>query len=108
VVITKPTTANAGSLLCIDHGEYSDYSVRGFFVVLRDFEPREQLEAYLAQPENQEQRENYSFEDDKFIANLISQGLLLEIEYGTMYTGAYSNHSEFYFRPAGGETITTP
>lgn len=89
--------ARAGTLLCVDHGEYSDYSVRGFFVVLKDFEPFERLEAYLA--EHREQREAYSFEDDAFVAALIAQGLLLEIKYGTMYTGAYSSSSEFRFEP---------
>jgi len=98
--MSNNTTAKAGSLLCVDHGEYSDYNVRGFFVVLRDFQHRERLDAYLAEPENREQSERYSFEDDKFIASLIAQGLLLEIEYGTMFTGSYSSHSEFYFRPA--------
>lgn len=93
----KQMVAKAGRLLCVDHGEYSDYSVRGFFVVLKDFEPRERLEAYLA--EHSDQRDRYTFDDDAFLAALIAQGLLLEIEYSTMYTGAYSSHSEFEFRP---------
>lgn len=94
---TAQTVAKAGRLLCVDHGEYSDYSVRVFFVVLRDFDPRERLETYLT--EHSEQQERYNFEDDAFLAWLISQGLLLELEYSTMYTGAYSSSSEFSFRP---------
>lgn len=89
--------ARAGSLICVDQGEYSDYSVRGFFVALRDFEPSERLDAYLA--EHADQRETYQFQDDAFISALIAQGLLLEIKYSTMYTGAYSSHSEFRFDP---------
>lgn len=89
--------ARAGSLVCVDHGEYSDYSVRGFFVVLKEFDPRERVEAHLA--EHPEQRETYQFDDDGYLASLIAQGLLLEIQYSTIYTGAYSSHSEFRFTP---------
>ena len=95
--LTEDHMVKAGRLICIDHGEYSDYSVRGFFVALRDFDPRERLDAFL--DEHTDQREGYGFDDDAFIASLIAQGLLLEIEYSTIYTGAYASPGEFEFRP---------
>jgi hypothetical protein len=93
----QQTTAKAGKLLCMDRGEYSEYQVTGFFVVLRDFNPRAELDEYLAA--NPEQRESYSFEQDGYLAALMAKGLLLEVEYGTLYLGAYSSHESFSFTP---------
>jgi hypothetical protein len=94
---TEPVIVRAGRLLLIDHGEYSDYSVRGFFVVLRDFAPNERLKAFLT--EHVDQQEQYMFDDDAFINALIAQGLLLEIDYARMFTGSYSSMSDFLFIP---------
>ena len=52
--------AKAGRLMCIDEGEYSDYQIWGFFVVLEDFDPLEELKLFLI--ENPDQRERYNFE----------------------------------------------
>lgn len=90
--------AKAGKLLCVDRGEYSDYNVTGFFVALRDFDPRAELDEFLnAHPE---QREDYSFEQDMFLAALLAKGLLLEVDYGTLYLGTYSSHDSFGFTTA--------
>lgn len=90
--------AKAGKLLCVDRGEYSDYNVTGFFVVLRDFDPRAELDEFLSA--HPEQRDDYSFEPDGFLAALLAKGLLLEVEYGTLFLGAYSCHESFSFTPA--------
>lgn len=90
--------AKAGKLLCIDSGEYSDYDVTGFFVVLRDFAPMEELEEYKAA--HPEQSEPYSFEQSAFLAVLLAKGLLLEVEYGNLYLGAYSSCNELRFTSA--------
>ena len=96
--MSEPKIAKAGKLLCVDSGEYSDYSVSGFFVVLRDFEPMAELAAHLeAHPE---QREAYSFEGDSYLASLLAKGLLMEVDYGTLYLGAYSSHEGLGFTPA--------
>ena len=87
--------AKAGKLVCVDRGEYSDYEVTGFFVVLRDFSPREELGEYLNS--NPEQKDSYCFEQDRFLATLLEKGLLLEVEYGTLYLGSYSSHEWFRF-----------
>lgn len=89
--------AKAGKLVCVDRGEYSDYEVTGFFVVLRDFNPQEELGEYLNA--NPQQKVDYCFRPDGLLAKLLEKGLLLEVEYGTLYLGSYSSHEFFRFTP---------
>lgn len=96
--MSEPRIAKAGKLLCVDSGEYSAYSVHGFFVVLRDFDPLAELAAHMdAHPE---QRERYHFRQESYLAALLANGLLMEVDYGTLYLGGYSNHEELIFTPA--------
>lgn len=88
------TIAKAGKLLCVDIGSYSDYTVMGFFVTLKDFCPQTELAQYLAKSQD-----TY-FNEDKFIAYLLAKGLLLEIEYGHLYLGGYGSADDFRFTPA--------
>lgn len=90
--------AKAGTLICVDHGEYSDYSINGFFVALRDFVPADELDAYMK--EFPDQAEDYSFDEDRFLPWLIARGAILEIEYGTLHIGAYGCASMFSFTPS--------
>ena len=92
--------AKAGKLVCVDSGEYSDYSVTGFFVVLRDFDVMAELEKYKAA--HPDQCEQYSFQQSAFLSALLGKGLLLEVEFGTLYLGAYSSCDELNFTPASG------
>lgn len=87
--------AKAGRLLLVDQGEYSDYSVLGFFVVLKDFDPISELKDHLKN--HKEQKAPYSFEGDSYLSSLISRGLILEIEYNTLYLGAYSSCENLSF-----------
>ncbi len=89
--------AHAGKLICVDQGEYSDYTVLGFFVVLRDFDPKAELELHMEV--HPEQKEDYNFRSDSYLAGLLAKGLLLEIEHGTLYLGAYSCANLFNFTP---------
>jgi len=90
------TTAKAGTLLCLDCGEYSDYYVIGFFVVLKDFDPLAEISEYIEL--NPEQKKDYNFDNGKFLAVMIAKGLLLEITYSTLFMGAY-RCSEITFTP---------
>ena len=81
--------AKAGQLICIDHGEYSDYTVDGFFVALCAFDPMEELQKFL--DANEPMKTEYHFDQSKFLAHLLAQGFLLEIEYATLYLGSYSS-----------------
>lgn len=95
--MSKKLLAKAGMLLCVDSGQYSDYSVVGFFVVLRDFDPMAELAAYLdAHPE---QRVRYRFDSRAYFAVLVAKELLMEVKCGTLYLGAYSC-DEVSFAPA--------
>lgn len=96
-MMNSNTPVKAGRFLCVDHGEYSDYRVLGFFVVLREFIPGERLEAYLTG--NKEDSHYKSFRADAFLASLISQGLLLELKYSTLFMGCYHSHSDVRFDP---------
>ncbi len=93
----RADTARAGSLISAEAGCYSDYSVVGFFVVLRDFNPAAELEKYLT--EHPEQRGDYQFKDAKWLATLLASGYLLEITHGVLHLGDYSRASEVEFTP---------
>jgi hypothetical protein len=90
--------AKRGSLLAITAGEFSDHYTLGFFVVLTDFDPAEQMAKYLA--ENHEQIGDYNFEESQFLRWLITKGLLLEIEHGELFLGAYGCADGMNFTPA--------
>lgn len=92
--------AKAGKLLCVDRGAYSEYEVTGFFVVLRDFDPHTELDEYL--DAHADQRDEYNFEPDGYLAALLAKGLLIEIDYGTLHLGNVSGHDRFRFTPAHG------
>lgn len=96
--MNEPKISKAGKLLCVDSGVYSSYSVHGFFVVLRDFDPHAELAEYL--DVNPKQRVIYSFDEHRFLAALLSKGLLMEVEYGTLYLSDYSCHEEVKFMPS--------
>jgi hypothetical protein len=91
-------TIKAGRLLMLDHGEYSDYNVDGFFVVLKDFKPHDELAQYFEA--NPNQRESYCFERSEFIAFVVAKGYLLAIEYNELYLGSYGSAE---FRISGHE-----
>ena len=84
-----------GRLLNITEGVYSDFGNIGFFVVLQDFDLDEVLETYLK--DRPEQSEEYAFESSEFVAYLIRQGLLLDVDYDGLYLGSYSTASGVSF-----------
>jgi hypothetical protein len=90
--------AKAGKMICVDSGEYSNYSITGFFVVLKDFNPMAELKEYKAA--NPDECKPYSFNDSKFLAQILTKGLLLEIEYGTLYMGAREEFDGVNFTPS--------
>ncbi len=90
--------AKAGKLLCVDKGSYSDFCVIGFFMVLRDFDPQAELEAYL--DDNPKERIGGDFKEEKFFAALLAKGFLLEIEYGNIFLTSFADYRQFKFTPA--------
>jgi hypothetical protein len=87
--------AKAGQLIKIESGCYSDYGVHGFFVALRDFDPMEQRKAWIDLP--REANEWGYMRRQDFIAFLIRQGLLLEIEHDSMHLGDYGDVDDFSY-----------
>lgn len=93
----KRYAAKAGNLLCAESGAYSDYRVKGFFVVLRDFMPNDELDLFVK--DDPRQGEGYNFDEDKYLGFLISKGLLMQVNYDILYLTGYSSIEEFYFTP---------
>ena len=85
----KKTVVKAGRLVRLESGSYSEYSVRGFFVALRDFNPFDELEEFFK--EKPEQRKDYHFEVDEFMAFVIAKGYLLEIDEDILDLGDYGS-----------------
>jgi hypothetical protein len=96
--------AKAGTLLSVESGCYSDYSVTGFFVVLKTFDPVLELKEYLVVYPDQVAA--YRFHETEFLAALLAKGFLLEISYGRMHMGDYSRASEFLWTPIEGESAS--
>lgn len=88
-MLNKTVVAKAGTLLLFDRGEYSDYCVIGLFKAEKDFNPYEVLEGYLV--ENPENRDDYGFEADRFIAFLLANGYVTEAGYHNFYLGGYGD-----------------
>jgi hypothetical protein len=88
--------AKQGRLIRYETGEFSDYTVIGFFVVLESFVPQEVLNEYLI--ENPRQKSQYYFETDKFLSFLIKKGLLLEVDHGVWHVGDYGDSASFNFQ----------
>jgi hypothetical protein len=83
--------AKAGTLLLIDTGEYSDYHILGFFVVVHEFEPHKELKEFLES--DSDYIINNTFNEDSFLAMLLFKGLLLEIEFKNLHLSP----AEMYF-----------
>ncbi len=91
----KYKQATAGTLLKVEEGEYSDYQVLGFFVVLNSFYPMEELANFLK--ENPEQARDCNFHSKAFLCFLIKSGYLCEIQHSTLDLGRYMEHTSVYF-----------
>ena len=89
--------AKAGTLMSVESGCFSDYQVVGFFVVLRDFTPADELDDYIST--RPDQKETYCFRESEFLAFLLAKGLLLEIEYSKLHLGDYSRINEVEYYP---------
>lgn len=77
-------TAKAGTLLMISDGNYSSYQVKGFFVVLTEFQPKALLEEFSPESTAPDKPTVRHFEPTEFLAFLLKKGLLLEVSYGEL------------------------
>ena len=88
------TTLQAGSLLQVDTGAYSDYSVMGFFVVLTGFDPLAKRDEWIAQ--HPSRKKAYAFRENSFLVWLMSQGLLLEITCSVLHLSDCADRIEVF------------
>lgn len=94
--MAEKTIIKAGQLITLERGEYSDYQVMGFFVVLQDLDLFEQLNLCFPCPYDMAPIKVRVNSGD-FRAFLIKHGFLLEIEYGEVYVDGYLK--DVTFRP---------
>ena len=78
-------TIKAGTLIVFSQGEYSDYSLMGHFVVLKDMEKEDLDKA----SEEERKKEVYKQSTVVVIANLITEGYLLEVHCREIHLGDY-------------------
>lgn len=86
----------AGTLLMVDRGEYSDYSVTGFFVVLKDFDPMKELGEYKS---SKKISDHFYDNSDKYFGSLISKEYLVDINYANLYLGGYGELESVSYTP---------
>lgn len=72
----------AGKLLCISSGEYSDHQIHGFFVVLKTFNHKKETLEFNSKYKNKEFRSR-----DDFLGMLVSKGYLLDVDYKELDLG---------------------
>jgi hypothetical protein len=85
----------SGTILMIDVGEYSDYSVMGLFKVIKSFDPLEEKEKFLE--ENPDNKGRYNFNDDKYIGYLVRKQYIKDIAYSSLYMGSgATGNIQFY------------
>ena len=82
----------AGKLLMLDSGEYSDYGVDGFFVVLKPFKPHVEF------IEHHNENKGVLHTRYDFIAHLCKKGYIMDIDYEVIYQGTFGDLTKGDFR----------
>lgn len=95
----KKNKVKVGRLLLLSHGAYSSYERTGWFVAVQNFSPDEMLAKYLQ--EQSAQKEQYKFQHEQFLAWLIKQAVLAEVEefFDEWHMGDYHSVAEVSFMP---------
>lgn len=94
-------TVKAGTLLLVSHGAYSSYSRVGWFIVVQDFNPKDVLASFLS--ESVENGKPYRFDETEFIAWVLRQGLMTEVQefFDEWFLGDYGQADEILFLERG-------
>jgi len=84
-----------GDLLVLSTGEYSDYGIGIICKVLKDFTEEETAKSYKLHKKTKDQwGGKYELEEEEFIAILIRQGYVEELDYKEWN---FSNYGEIEF-----------
>lgn len=86
------------TVLAMETGEYSDYSVLGFFEAVVDVDEQKVVDEYLSQ--HPQQKQMFHFDHYQFVAWLVEKGYLRDIDYARWFIGSYGQ--------APSEMSTTP
>lgn len=90
----------AGSMVVITEGAYSDYTVQNLYRAKVDIDANAMLRDYLI--EHPDQRSDYTFDNDKFMAWLATKDLLEPLPYYEWHLTDYSSAEEMdVIKPEG-------
>lgn len=90
--------AEVGKVIMATSGCYSDYGVRGVFVVRKAFSPIAELDKFLEA--NPSAAADYGFYPDDFIGHLAQQGFIEDFPYDDLYLSAYNTASGVSYTPS--------
>lgn len=85
--MAQQTKMQAGKLLILDEGEYSDRSSHGPFRVLKDFDVAEAIEATTAEHKPTDEWDRCT--PDSLVAWLHANGLIEDVECQWCHVGSY-------------------
>jgi hypothetical protein len=78
-----------GKLFTVSTGEYSDYTIAGVFETLTEIDTKKLRDEWLES--HPEQRERYKFNDEGFLSDILSRGLIAQLECYEWHTSSYSS-----------------
>lgn len=81
-----------GQFLVLSSGEYSDYHLRGLFVVDQDVRPADLKDEYLKI--NPDEGKEYGFNTENFLNFLKDKGLIHQVHYYEWLLESYGNIRE--------------
>ena len=85
--LRPPRRYKAGQLVLVSSEAYSDYSIHGFFRVLKDFEIREVVGLWIAETNPKIERYGVSISD--LMAFIHAKGYLEDVDYSEIWLGGY-------------------
>jgi hypothetical protein len=81
-------------IVFITEGEYSDYNIKGHYRILKKFNFREAIQAFKElDKEKVESSKEWNFmydSKDRFVATLLKEGFIEEVEIDEIHIGSYS------------------
>jgi hypothetical protein len=91
--MSKLRILEAGELIIITSGEYSDYNIQFVGKTISSFDAEAMLEAWLT--EHPDQRKDYNFNEYEFLAYLMASGLFQELHPVEWHLSDYSTVAKF-------------
>ena len=84
-----------GELMMISTGAYSDYSIKGLFKILKDFDAQEQLVVWAKETDrevvNHSVKDDYKNQQIEYMGWLNKNGFIEDVDYRELHTDDYGN-----------------